>query len=294
MRILFIGCVESSYILLKKLIDIGANIVGVITKEISNFNSDFVDLAELCNTNNLDYKYVENINDSKSIEYMKKVKADIVFCFGWSQLIKDEVFNLVPGGIFGFHPTELPNNRGRHPIIWALALGLNKTASTFFKMDKGADTGDIVSQTTIEIEYEDDAATLYEKIMKAAELQVEDIFHLLQTSNMQYMKQSVDEGNSWRKRAKRDGQIDWRMSSRTIYNLVRSLASPYVGAHFMYNNHEYKVWKVKEIKATGYENIEPGKVLEVKLENYFDIKVSDNIIRVLDCDDIAILEGTYL
>ncbi|MFQ8877714.1 MAG: hypothetical protein ACLR7N_03875 [Roseburia hominis] len=41
-------------------------------------------------------------------------------------------------------------------------------------------------------------------------------------------------GNVWRKRGKRDGEIDWRMSSRAIYNLVRALTKPYVGAHFVY------------------------------------------------------------
>ncbi|WP_408641721.1 DUF4422 domain-containing protein [Sporofaciens musculi] len=54
-------------------------------------------------------------------------------------------------------------------------------------------------------------------------------------------------GNSWRKRGKTDGKIDWRMSVRAIYNLVRALAKPYVGAHFEYQGLEYKVWKVKEI-----------------------------------------------
>lgn len=32
MKILYIGCVESSYLLLEKLIEAGADIVGVITK----------------------------------------------------------------------------------------------------------------------------------------------------------------------------------------------------------------------------------------------------------------------
>ena len=49
-------------------------------------------------------------------------------------------------GILGYHPSLLPFNRGRHPIIWALALGLKETGSTFFFMDENADTGDIVSQ----------------------------------------------------------------------------------------------------------------------------------------------------
>lgn len=35
-------------------------------------------------------------------------------------------------GVLGYHPAKLPQNRGRHPLIWALALGLKKSASTFF------------------------------------------------------------------------------------------------------------------------------------------------------------------
>ena len=30
-------------------------------------------------------------------------------------------------GVIGYHPAELPKNRGRHPLIWALVLGLKKT-----------------------------------------------------------------------------------------------------------------------------------------------------------------------
>ena len=43
MRILFVGCVESSYLELKLLLEHNKNIVGIITKEASNFNADFVD-----------------------------------------------------------------------------------------------------------------------------------------------------------------------------------------------------------------------------------------------------------
>ena len=61
----------------------------------------------------------------------------------------NRILDLAPLGIIGFHPAALPRNRGRHPIVWALVLGLEETASTFFFMDKGADTGDILSQEKI-------------------------------------------------------------------------------------------------------------------------------------------------
>ena len=42
MKILFIGTVEFSKIALKKLIELNAQVVGVCTKEKSEFNSDFL------------------------------------------------------------------------------------------------------------------------------------------------------------------------------------------------------------------------------------------------------------
>ena len=71
-------------------------------------------------------------------------------------------------GLVGYHPALLPQNRGRHPIIWALALGLEETGSTFFFMDEGADTGDILSQRRVPITPEDDAGTLYDKLTTTA------------------------------------------------------------------------------------------------------------------------------
>ena len=66
--------------------------------------------------------------------------------------------------------------------------------------------------------------------------------------------------NYWRKRNIEDGEIDWRMSSESIDNLIKALTHPYPGAHFFYNNKVIKVWKSKYIKQ-NLDNIEPGKIL---------------------------------
>ena len=294
MRILFVGCVESSYILLKALLDNSKNVVGVITNENTGFNSDYYDLVPLCEEHDVRHIFVKNINDFDAIEFAKEAKADICYCFGWSQLIHQDFLQLFSLGAVGFHPAELPYNRGRHPLIWALALGLEETASTFFKMDLGADTGDIISQKKIIIDYEDNARTLYDKVMKTATEQVLDFTARIENGNIQTFKQLPNVGNSWRKRGRLDGQIDWRMSSRAIYNLVRSLTHPYVGAHFKYKDKEYKVWNVKEIFTEQYKNLEPGKILSVNEDGSVDIKTYDNIIRLLDFDKVMLNEGEYL
>lgn len=294
MRILFIGCVESSYLLLKRLLEESVNVVGVLTKKSSRFNADFCDLTPICNEYKLPYHYVDNMNTAASIRFIKDCNAEIAFCFGWSKLLKEEVIKLFPKGVVGFHPAELPNNRGRHPIIWALALGLSETASTFFMITAGADEGDIVSQQRIQITYSDDARTLYNKIMKVAVEQEIELVQAFNEGEIRYIPQSAEQGNVWRKRSKIDGEIDWRMSSRNIYNLVRSLTKPYVGAHFILEGNEYKVWKVQEIETIGLENLEPGKVLEVNEDGTMDVKAGENGIRLIEFDAVSIKKGGYI
>ena len=295
MKILFIGCVKSSEVFLHRLLDIKADVVGVVTKRESSFNSDFVDLGQICRENGLDYMYVRNVNDRDSKDFITAKKADIILCLGWSQIVDDEILALPPLGCVGFHPAMLPHNKGRHPLIWALALGLEETASTFFMMDAGADTGAIVSQARIHIEYEDDAASLYDRIVAVAADQLEKLMSDFANGTVTYVIQNQGEGNTWRKRGKEDGKIDWRMSSRGIYNLVRALTRPYIGAHFVFEDSEYKVWKVREIFSDEYKNIEPGKVIAVKSCRQFTVKAGDGLIEVLDMDkDIEIREGDYL
>ena len=293
MRAVFIGTVEFSLRSLEKLIGLNVNLVGVITKESSSFNSDFVDLKSLCISNGIPCLYVDDINSLDSIKWIKDLNPDVIFCFGWSSLIKKEILNIAPMGVVGYHPTKLPMNRGRHPLIWALALGLEESASTFFFMDEGADTGDILSQVDFEISYQDDARSIYDKVNDIALCQIEDFIPRLKQGKYSKVKQDGLRSNSWRKRNEIDGLIDFRMSSRAIYNLTRALTKPYVGAHIKYRGKNISIWKVKEVNVVK-ENIEPGSVLNANNKSFI-VKSYDGAVEVIG-HDFKILPkvGEYL
>lgn len=280
MKIVFIGTVEFSKKALQKLVDIDAELVGVCTKEKSSFNSDFADLTPICKENKIPVNFIEDINSKESINWIKDLNPDIIFCFGWSSLIKNELLSLAPMGVVGYHPAKLPQNRGRHPIIWALALGLKRSASSFFFMDDKADSGDIISQKEFEILDSDDAKTLYDKIIQLALIQIEDFVPQLKDNTYTRIKQDQALSNVWRKRNKADGKIDFRMSSKAIYNLVRALTKPYVGAHIEYKEKDISIWKVKIIENNDI-NIESGKVIESSKEKLI-IKTYDAAIEILE------------
>lgn len=283
MRIVFIGNVLFSKYALEKLVSMNENIVGVFTKEKSSFNSDFVDLSIICKDYKIPYFYIRgNINDSENIEILRRLKPDVIYCFGFSQILSKEILNIPTKGVIGFHPSFLPANRGRHPIIWALFLGLEKTASTFFMMDEGADSGDIISQVEVPIYYEDDAHKLYMRITETALKQIEELTTNLKHNNIRRIKQNNIYANYWRKRTELDGRIDFRMCSYAVYNLIRALSRPYVGADLIYKGKSIKVWSSKE-EAVFLPNIEPGKVLDVDKNNRtILVKTYDGAIRLTE------------
>ncbi len=280
MKIFFIGTVLFSKESLEKLIDMGENIVGVATKQTSTFNADYARLDILCEKNKIPYKYVKNINEESVVDWIASLGPDIIFCFGWSSLIKSQLLELPSLGVVGFHPAKLPANRGRHPIIWALVLGLKETASTFFYMDEGADSGDIISQESIPIQDHDNAKILYDKIMATALKQLEHFVPKLHQRKYLGKPQIHEQANYWRKRSVKDGEIDFRMSSYAINNLVKALTKPYVGAHIYYEEEEIKIWHV-EPQTNAKSNIEFGKVIESK-DNYLIVKTMDGAIKIID------------
>lgn len=260
MRIVFVGTVEFSRRVLERLLLLKAQIVGVCTLKESKFNTDHVDLSPISEAHGIPWLYADDINGSDALNWIRDKHPDVIFCFGWSKLLRGDLIALAPLGVVGFHPAALPANRGRHPLIWALILGLEETAATFFFMDVGADSGSIISQRKVIIHSEDDASTLYEKVTLTALEQIEEFVPRLSAGTLGCIKQDDNLANTWRKRGNADGKIDWRMSASTIHNLVRGLAKPYIGAHFVVGEREIKVWKTAVIYGIQ-KNLEPGKIL---------------------------------
>lgn len=266
MKIGFIGCVRSSYKALEALLqldDQNIEVVAVITKEKSNINSDFIDLTPLCKKNNIPVHYELTSQKEKSISFFKRYSPDVIYCFGWSYLLKKDMLELAPMGAIGYHPAPLPMARGRHPIIWSLVLGLEQTASTFFKMDEGADSGPILSQVKVDISLEDNAESLYQKLMAVFTEQIIDFTEQLANGTAIFVTQDDSKATYWRKRSRKDGLIDWRMQAVDIFNLIRALTPPYPGAECLFND-QYIIISESNICKNKYSKfIEPGRILDI-------------------------------
>ena len=297
MRVIFIGCVNFSKTMLECVLEIDCiEVVGIITKRNSKFNTDFNSLLPLAEKNNIPcFLYEGKSSDDSLYSWSKEKNPDVIYCFGWSYLLKENLISVPKIGVIGYHPTLLPKNKGRHPVIWALVLGLDCIASTFFFIDPGVDSGDLLDQIPINIDSYDDASTLYKKLTETALEQVKKFSRDLDSGTYVRVKQDMSQATSWRKRTKADGCIDWRMGSLSICNLVRALTHPYVGAHCVYKGQDIKIWRIKKMYY-GLSDIEPGKIIDLnrnKNETY--IKSGDGVMGIYDHGfDILPEIGEYL
>ena len=93
-KILFIGTVEFSYRALSALIENKFDIVGVLTKSESNFNSDYYDLTPLAKANNIPIFYRTKDNQDEIISFINSKNPDIIYCFGWSHILPKIIISI--------------------------------------------------------------------------------------------------------------------------------------------------------------------------------------------------------
>jgi methionyl-tRNA formyltransferase len=163
-------------------------------------------------------------------------------------------------------------------------------------MDEDADSGDLLSQRDVPIRWTDDARTLYDRILDTAAKQVAAFTPQLADRKHRRVPQNDDEANYWRKRSYEDGGVDWRMSSTSIYNLIRALARPYPGAHCMVDGDEMKLWgaKVVDDEFEDVSHLEPGKVLASE-EDRIAVKCGEGVISIQEHEfDTVPDTGAYL
>ena len=161
------------------------------------------------------------------------MQPDGIICNSYSMLLRPDMLALVEGRAFNLHASLLPENPGPNPMQWAIIKGQEVTGVTLHRMDTGFDTGPIIAQKKVIIEYRDDWLTLKDKIFEATEdLLAENVTALLTGRYQEFPQPVILPPNP---RISPDSfAINWQeMSDWDIYNLIRAQVTPLAGAYLV-------------------------------------------------------------
>jgi len=288
-RIVLAGSVNSSKKTLEKLIHHNMNIVGVLalSPEESINVSGYIDLGKIASKHNLNYAYFENINSPDSEEYIKECEPDYLFVIGLSQLVKKPLLSIPSVGSVGFHPTKLPEGRGRAAVAW-LILGKAKGAATFFLMGEGMDDGPILSQKEFKVNNQDYASDVIEKIIDKAGDCLDDLLPQMKNGELKYVEQNHSAATYLGKRNPEDSHISWENSASKIQQLVRAVAEPLPGAYTYYNDLKVIIKRAEIESGSKYLGVE-GSVLRND-EKGILVQTGKGLLRITEISGMDLVE----
>jgi methionyl-tRNA formyltransferase len=263
-RIVLVGAVRSSAALLEALVAAGGDVCAVLTLPPAlgqRRHADYADLSAVASSWRVPWHYVDDLTEAESL--LTEAAPDVLCVFGWSRLVSERVRSRARLGAIGFHPSPLPLGRGRHPLIWTILLGLERSASCFFKLGAGADDGDILVRRDFDLTPEETAGSLMEKAVEVGCRAVPDLLAHIEVRGLSGTPQNEADAVIWRKRDASDGRVDFRMSYEMIDRLVRALSSPYPGADAVHvSAGAGKVWRVAYATRPAQARFaEPGRVI---------------------------------
>lgn len=260
-KLLVIAARVVGYRCFEALFNRGHHIVGLLTLDESKAGQTtaFASFDNLINESLVPAQKFRDLKTKALINWAGLLNPDLGIVVGVSQLIPRELLILPKFGFIGMHPTLLPEGRGRAPIPWALIKGLNRTGTTWFQCEAGADTGKVIAQKEIPIYYEDTSSSLGTRTDDAA---IELLMEVLKDPADRIRNGLLqDESNAtvWPQRRPQDGIVDWTNDSQSIYNFVRALTKPYPGAFTFFGKRKLYIWKCRETR--DHRSAEPGRII---------------------------------
>jgi len=233
-----------------------------------------------------DQKIIKDVSANKYLGEIQKLDPDFIFINGWSELLKKELTQCAKKGAIGFHPSKLPQDRGRSVLAWQIEEGYKDTALSMFYLNEIPDCGDIIAQEKITIEFEDSIKDVLNKVGEASYNLMKAYFPLLREGNAPRTPQNMQQGNFRRLRKNKDSEIDWNKNSQFIYNKVRAITCPYPGAVGIIKGEKYKIWKSEILDFKFGSHLSPGSLVAILFDNSFVIKTRDSFIRLTEYERI--------
>ncbi|MBO5133978.1 MAG: methionyl-tRNA formyltransferase [Bacteroidaceae bacterium] len=270
LRIVYMGTPDFAVESLRRLVEGGYHIVGVITmpdKPIGRHQTELQasPVKRYALEQGLTVLQPTSLKDPEFLEELRNLQADLQIVVAF-RMLPEAVWGMPRLGTFNLHAALLPQYRGAAPINWAIINGDEQTGITTFFLDHEIDTGKVIQRVAVPILDSDNAEDVHDKLMLlGAELVVETVDNILADRVKPIPQSELETDEPLRpapKIFKETCRIDWTVGVKRAYDFVRGL-SPYPAAWTeLLNGNKRTVLKVYATEKEFCQVSEPvGRLL---------------------------------
>jgi methionyl-tRNA formyltransferase len=215
----------------RALLDQGVSIPLLFTHtDDPNEHQWFGSVLELAREYGIHAVTPDSPNTAEWLAHGAAANPDFVFSFYYRYMLDLKWLQLPRLGALNMHGSLLPKYRGRAPVHWAIIQGETETGASLHYMEEKPDAGALVDQQSVTILENDDALAVSVKVAVAAEEILRRSLPSLIAGTAASQPLDLSQGTYFGRRAPKDGRINWRLSARSVHDLVRAVAPPFPGA----------------------------------------------------------------
>lgn len=290
LRIVYMGTPEFAVESLKRLVEGGYNIVGVITmpdKPMGRHGSVLQPspVKQYAVSQGLKVLQPEKLKNEEFVAELRSLNADLQIVVAF-RMLPEVVWSMPRLGTFNLHASLLPQYRGAAPINWAVINGDTETGITTFFLKHEIDTGEIIDQVRVPIADTDNVEVVYERLMRlGGDLVLKTVDAILEGSVKTIPQEELAQVGELRpapKIFKETCRIDWTIGVKRIYDFVRGL-SPYPAAwtELYQEGADPIMLKIFETEKLFCEHLLAPGTIVTDCKTYFKIASSDGYVNVL-------------
>ena len=287
LRIVFMGTPDFAVPSLDILVQHNYKIVGVITApdKPAGRGQQLHQSAvkKYAVEKNLAVLQPEKLKNADFINELKALEPNLFIVVAF-RMLPELVWQMPEYGTFNLHASLLPQYRGAAPINWAVINGEKETGVTTFFLQQEIDTGNIILQEKINIEDEDNAGSVHDKLMDIGSQLVLKTVQQIEENSVTEQPQELTTSKHAPKIYKETCLIDWNKPVLEIHDLIRGL-SPYPTAFTHLDGKVLKIYKSEVILRQAQDDsaqAQNDKAYLTDNKTYLSFKCADGYLDILE------------
>ena len=168
--------------------------------------------------------------DAAFVDALKNQRPDVLIVASYGEILNEEVLSVPTLAPLNVHASLLPRHRGSSPIQAAILAGDADTGVSVQRMVLALDAGDVLLERVVQIEEQETAGELHDRLALLAGEAAVEALDLLAEGQAEFAPQEDSLITMTRRLRKGDGHID--LSSMTAAGFIRHVRAmtPWPGA----------------------------------------------------------------
>ena len=261
MRVIFAGTPEFAARALEALNAAGHTIPLVLTQPDRpagrGMKLRMSPVKEVALAHGLTIAQPENLKSDDARQPILDAHADVMVVAAYGLILPQTVLDMPRLGCINIHASLLPRWRGAAPIHRAIEAGDAETGITLMQMDKGLDTGAMLTRTALPIAPDDTTGSLHDKLAALGAQEIVTLLARMQIAPPKAEAQDEHQATYAHKISKAEAALDWQQPAAELARKVRAF-NPFPGTHAEVEGVSLKIWAVNVTADNGM----PGSRLD--------------------------------